>query len=406
MKWVLILLVASMPLTASAQFSAETNVYVTYSRFAKGNNKNMFDSIYRFETRYKPSTGLMFVFEPEFRLSGPHSVKDAVMYENTYGDPASVMMRQYYIDLTHQHSRYRLGKMEFYQHTPLNFVDFSPYTSRSLLEPFRGLEDKNRQANIGVSAETFVSEKIMLYGAMVRKNLPGIATYSDNPWTQKLPSPFTYGDPIVGNTYGYGGGLYWEGAIAGDIGYYHGSSNVPDHTTIQGTEVSMVFPKQHNLTATLVSVLKGWTIKTAGSYYKQHQADEFITLLVEVERTREHFLLPHDNIFISVGYADVATRTTSATSQPEVDFRRLYQGGTVLGTIEYEATPGLVFKFRVAYNVGQQGRYSYLSCSQNIGKYATITLGGELIDAQTPGSLFYTYRNNDRGFANVHFHIY
>lgn len=307
-----------------------------------------------------------------------------------------------------QRSNIKIGRQTFVDEEgyEFDFIDLNPFGVRDLSVPFSSLESSKSLGNWGVSAR-FMDDRLQLIGSFFEP--PIIAVDDDNPWTRKLSSGMYYGS-ILGKS-NYSVGFRWLDSFNDETSYYsifaqRGSGNSPVDISINSFgEVRPVIAEQTSIGVTgQFQFLDYFTTRLGGVEYFQEGYGNFMVVVLENGRIWENAITGGDSLFVNVGYADVA-ETKSGPGVPDLDLRRIYEGGTALITAEY-SFGDWVFKIKGAYNFSEKGMYIAPEISWFVSDSVEASLKYESIDGRKdsgPNSIWAEHSDDDNILLKVTF---
>lgn len=274
-----------------------------------------------------------------------------------------------------------------------DFMSLNLFETRDLSRPFSALDEDRRLGNWGV-AKSFVEGRLKLVAVMAEP--PMIATDEDDPWTRQLPKGLYYGD--VETEVDYSMGLRWGddvGDVKYDVYFQHGSGNSPVDVNINPRgEVRTVIAEQTAVSGSLQKPLGEWSLRLGAAGYFQSSYSDFIVGVAELERFWE---FENGSIFfVDIGFADV-WEMQSGDGIPDLDLRRIYEGGTVLATAEYSFDHSSL-ELRGAYNVKNEGLYFSSEVSWAVTDSVDLSLKYEMIDGRSdsgPNSIWAEHSDDD-----------
>ncbi len=308
------------------------------------------------------------------------------------GNQPIVSVRQWYVSS----DSWRVGKQTFPDEASVkfDFVSLNLFETRDL-RPFLALDEERRLGNWGVS-KSLLDGKLKLVAALVEP--PTIAMDEDNPWTRQLPKGFHYGD--IDTKADYLVGARWGddiGEVKYDVYIQNGAGNSPVDVNIsKAGEVKPMISKQTAVSLAIQKPIGEFNLRLGLAGYLQEDYSDFTVGVVELESIWENIIADGDSLFVDVGYAD-AWETASGEGIPELDIRRIYEGGTALVTAEY-ALSDWVLKIKGAYNFSKKGMYIAPEISWFASDSIEMSLRYEAIDGRgdsSPNSIWAEHSKDD-----------
>jgi len=294
------------------------------------------------------------------------------------GENPIFSLRELYIDK----GIFQIGKQTFVNVNGINFdfVSLNPFEVRDLSRPFSTLDEGRLLGSWGASVN-FMDKRFEIIASLIEP--PTFAMSSKNPWTRELPAGLYYDD--VQSEAEYSVGIRWGDSV-GDVDYnlalQHGSGNSPVGVNINATgEVNPVIAEQTAISAAIQNPVGEFNLRLGLAEYLQEDYSDFVVGVVEIERVLENVIRDGDSLFVDVGYADV-WETKSGSGIPELDLRRIYEGGTALMTAEY-AIQDWVIKLKAAYNLEYEGIYIAPEVSWLVTDTVELSLKCEAIDGRS-----------------------
>lgn len=300
-----------------------------------------------------------------------------------------------------QKNNFKIGKQTFVDQEgfEFDFIDLNPFGVRDLSKPFSSLDSDKILGNWGISAR-FMDDRLEAIVSLFES--PILAVNSDNPWTRKLPLGMQYGDTL--EEVDYSVGLRWLDSFGPEETSYYsvfaqrGSGNSPVDIGINSAgEIRPIVAEQTSIGVTgQFQFLEYFTTRIGVVGYFQEDYSDFTVGILENGRIWENIITDGDNLFLNVGYADV-WETESGSGIPELDLRRIYEGGTALTTVEY-AISDWVLKIKGAYNFKEKGLYGAPEISWFASDSIEVSLKYEIIDGRSdfgPNSIWAEYSEGD-----------
>ncbi len=284
------------------------------------------------------------------RLSGFSGQEQGVDIFTRDGKSPIFSLREFYLESPD--GKISIGKQLFNLGNGIefNFADTNLFGVRDQsLSPWDILNDERRLGDWGVAWSA--SEKLQLVAKFAEP--PILALDSENSFTRELPLGLHYGDAEADINYAFGfrymDSVDW---VDWDLQFQYGVGNaVTDIFVSQVGEVRPVIAEQTaiSLSGELDSPEApfGLIFRGNASVYFQSGLEDFALAEIEAERILE--FSDGSNSFVSVGLASSFDFGSGSTGYPGLDLRRIYEGGAVMVTAEYEQC-NLLFKFRSVYN--------------------------------------------------------
>ena len=183
--------------------------------------------------------------------------------------------------------------------------------------------------------------------------------------------------------------------------FFRGNANAVDHISVNSADTTLtpVFPQETAIGIALeFPVFNAFTARAGIMHHWQIKADSFAPYVLELEHIWEWD--DGSNLFAEIGYADVIGTKDTGLSNPELDMRRIYKGGTILTALEYEPTKGTLLGITGTYNIKYEAFYFSPKISREIELGPLIwefELKGEFINSQSSQPNFLAlYEDKDR----------
>ena len=319
------------------------------------------------------------------------------------GERPIVSLREAYVSS----ESWRIGKQVLADEMSVkfDFVSFNLLETRDLSRPFSSLDSDRLLGNWGV-AKSFFDGRLKVIASL--SDPPTIATDDDDPWTRELPQGFSYGE--IRSEAEYSVGARWGDDIGNakyDVYIQHGAgSSLVDVEASPEGEVRPIVAQQTAVSGMVQKPLGEWNLRLGSAGYFQSGYSDFVVAVAELERFWEF-----DNgsvFFFDFGLADT-WETQSDDDMPELDLRRIYEGGTILAAAEYSFDHSAL-KLKGAYNVKDEGLYFSAEFSWAVTDSVDLSLKYEAIDgeaskASPADNAWSQYSDCDRIVAGLTFYF-
>lgn len=372
----------------------------------------------------KKSTFGKFSLSPELEISSNKSWLVKIAADLRAGDPkiyrgtdlikrdsdkTFVVLKEFYLD-TNPGGKLlvRIGKQYFRGGIAFDSVDFNPFGARDLSEPFSSLDNDRTLGVWGVSAKTGSLEFIIS-----GHNNSVLATHFRDRWTRDLSLGLSYGSSNIETDANFGLRINGTRFIANrnvdwGLDLYHGAANAVDHLNI-GNKVHPVFPEQTSVGLSSEFPVGEINVRLGLINHWQEDAENFMPWAVEIERLWEGVFSGNDNLIVEIGFSDVAKTSDSGVSTPELDIRRIYEGGSLIAISEYSPKEEWTFKIEAVYNLKERGTYIAPKIVWVVSDSIELTLKGELINGRSSDKPFQTlwseHENDDRIMTKLVFYF-
>ncbi len=340
-------------ITAQPEVLADGEIRSEFSRFK---DSRSFMRSYISQAIEAGNDRFRFKTSFDLRISAPDIYTDLCLLNNCAN--SGILLKKANFILNRGMFSFALGKQIHASEIEFDSIDFHPSAARDFSEPFSGMKNEKRLGVWGISLK--MGRRINHEFLVAKKAVPILATQKENPWTLSLPIGFSYESP---NDHGLNlnwrifGPLFDEGG-RWEIIAFSGYSNAVDHMkmNLESRTFAPVFAREKSVGVLTEFPLGMFTSRVGGVYHWQENADDFVSYALEVEWFGEDIVQGGDNLFLEAGYADVKEVQRAVLSNPGIDMRRIYEGGTVLAVLEYEAGE-ILFKSALVCNIDKEGFY-------------------------------------------------